>query len=379
LYETRSTPCKFINNSLVIGITIEQRHLGKCLYYHSLALTCMHNLCFSLVRDGLVITSTGLSCKYEDRYCVDAQEGFVTWETRESDVCGRDSYIVLYRGLSTKVVIKSAQSQEDVYTMYSVKDGKFLATLVQRQMKTICGIKIYTTDHPKLLVHEIRGGSPYFRQNSISAKNMDIFLYVNAKFTHIEGHMRRELTNMYETIIKEQCETRREVLKTQLALATIDPIEFAYVYMKKPGYTGIVMGEQIHLIKCNPVYVSIRKTQECFNELPVNYTNKEMFMSPRSHIIQRTGTPIACSVIMQPAFQLSGSWFASQNGLSKTVVPSSLSPAIKPTWTYTDAGLLATEGIYSSADLDKLRSQLANSPNLFSVLVATNTKHIVHP
>lgn len=198
--------------------------------------------------DDKIVLPGGVSCKYSDRYCVDAQEGFITWESRETEKCDRDSYMVLYRGVSTKVVIQSAHSREDVYTMYSVQDGKFLATLVQKVAKTICGIKVHTTDHPKLLIHEIRSGSTYFRQNPITSSNMDI-MYVNAKFTHIENHIRRELTSMYETMIREQCETRREVLKTQLALATLDPVEFAYAYMEKPGYTGIVMGEQIHLIQ----------------------------------------------------------------------------------------------------------------------------------
>lgn len=308
--------------------------------------------------DDKVVIPGGISCKHSEGFCVDAQEGFITWENKEAEKCDRTSYVVLYRGLSTKLVIQSPHSQEDAYTMYSIKDGKFLATLVQKSMKTVCGIKVYTTDHPKLLVHEIRGGSTYFKQDPLTASNMDIFLYVNAKFTHVENHMRRELTRMYETMVREQCELRREVLKTQLTLATMDPVEFAYLYMKKPGYTGIVMGEQIHLVQCNPVFVTVRKVSECYNELPVNYTNRPMFMSPRSHIIQKTGTPIACSMIMQPAFSLSGTWFAAQNGLSKTQTPFSLSPVVTPTWTYSDAGLLATEGVYSSEDLDKLRSHL---------------------
>lgn len=58
--------------------------------------------------------------------------------------------------------------------------------------------------------------------------------------------MRHELTSLYETLVLQQCEIRKDILKTQLALATMDPVEFAYVYMQKPGYTGVVMGEQVH-------------------------------------------------------------------------------------------------------------------------------------
>lgn len=108
------------------------------------------------------------------------------------------------------------------------------------------------------------------------------------------------------------------------------------------------------MIKCNPVFVSVRKVEGCYNELPVSYTGREVFMAPRSHILQKTGTSVACSVLMQPAFNLAGTWFTSGASLTKTI----LSPNSEVEWDNTDAGNLATEGIYSSNDLDKLRMQL---------------------
>lgn len=180
-------------------------------------------------------------------------------------------------------------------------------TLLDKGTKTICGIGVTVTDHPKLLVQEVRNGLYFFKPDSISAKNMDIFLYVNAKFTHIENHMRREMGTMYEVLITDLCETKQ----TQLSIATIDPVEFAYMYKQEPGYSAVVMGEQVHLIKCRAVFVSSRKTEGCFNELPVNYTGQPMFMAPRSHIIQKTGTPVTCSILMQPTYKLSGTWFSS--------------------------------------------------------------------
>ncbi|CAG5020869.1 unnamed protein product [Parnassius apollo] len=308
------------------------------------------------ISDNIVSSKTGLACKYTAGYCIDAYEGMITWDIITDDKCSMNSYLVLYRGRVSKIIIKSTYNSQDAYTMYSVKDGKFLATLIERGSKVICGITVIVTDHPKLLIQEVKNGLYYFKQDTLTAKNMDIFLYVNAKFTHIENHMRREISSMYETLVQEQCKTRRSLLQTQLSLATIDPVEFAYTYKQEPGYSAIVMGEQVHIVKCRAVYVTSRKTEGCFNELPINYTGQLMFMAPRSRIIQRTGTPVTCSVLMQPAFQLSNSWFVSQNGLTKKSEPSQLSPVTDTKWVYTDAGELATQGIYSYKDLDILRS-----------------------
>lgn len=154
----------------------------------------------------------------------------------------------LYRGYVSKIYVESEVSKSDAYTLYSIRDDKFLATLIHKGEKKICGIPTVITDHPKLLIQEIRNRMTYFEQSKIDAHNMDIFLYVNAKFTHSEQHMRRGLSKMYEIIVKEQCETKRQLLKTQLSVATIDPVKFAYIFTDKPGYTGITIGEQVHVI-----------------------------------------------------------------------------------------------------------------------------------
>lgn len=211
-------------------------------------------------------------CKYTDGYCIDANEGYITWTNVKAESCSRTSYQVLYRGYVSKVYVQSEVRKEDAYTLYSIKDDRFLATLLYKEEKKICGIPTIITDHPKLLIQEIKNGMTYFEQSRIEPNNMDIFLYVNAKFTHLDQHMRRELSRMYEIIVKDQCETKKQLLKTQLSLASIDPVEFAYVFTGKPGYTGVTIGEQVHVIQCKPVHVSSAKVEGCFNEMPVSYS-----------------------------------------------------------------------------------------------------------
>lgn len=196
---------------------------------------------------------------------MDAQEGIITWEAKPLESCARDSYLVLYRGLASKIAVKQSEKSTNAYTLHSIQDGKLLATLIEKGYKTVCGIKLAITDHPKRLVHEYKDGTSYFIKDPLSAKNMDIFLYVNAKFTHIERHMRKKMSRMYEIMLKEQCETKRDLLRRHRTLATLDPVEFAYAYIGQPGFTAVVMGEQLHLIKYNPEYVATRKTEGCYN------------------------------------------------------------------------------------------------------------------
>lgn len=128
--------------------------------------------------------------------------------------------------------------------------------------------------------------------------------------------------------------------------------------MEKPGYTALLMGEVVNLVKCKPVYVTVDKVNTCYMELPVNYSGKLYFMTPKSHILQKTGTPLTCTMFMQPSYHLEGKWFASSTQMILTKEPPMMAIDMKPTWSYTDAGDLAKAGIYDESDLSRLRSQI---------------------
>lgn len=310
------------------------------------------------VSDNVVVTPSGLTCPFVDGNCLDVETGFLTWDTTRRTGCDPTSYHVLYTGRSQKVTVLEQNSERVKYTLYSVKSGNFLATLIQQTKIEVCGMDMYTTDHSKILILEITKGVRYFKKDILPTKDMDLFLYVNAKFTHLEQHNRNELTRLYTTIMKETCEIKRHSLKTLLTVAAIDPVEFAYTYMGKPGYTGLLMGETINIVQCKPIYVTKATIDNCYLELPVNYSNRVYFMSPKSHILQKTGTPLTCSMFMQPNYKLENKWFASSNHLVLTKDPTIISVSMTPTWTYTNAGDLAKAGIYTEEDISRLRSQI---------------------
>lgn len=87
---------------------------------------------------------------------------------------------------------------------------------------------------------------------------MDIFTYVNSKFVYVARHSM--LT--------------QRVLKNALVLATQAPDDFVYFLMKCPGYMSIVAGEVMHVIKCVPMEVILRKDKEYYLQLPVTHENK---------------------------------------------------------------------------------------------------------
>lgn len=90
-----------------------------------------------------------------------------------------------------------------------------------------------------------------------------------------------------------------------MTLAYISPNDFAYDFMKGPGYTGSFSGEVIYIISCQVKLVNIRPIEEtCYKELPVFIDNKPGFMMQKTHLITKIGTEISCDPLLSPFYLL---------------------------------------------------------------------------
>ena len=221
---------------------------------------------------------------------------------------------------------------------------------------SVCNIRGYQTEHPKLIIVPKENSMTLFRVKPIIPTNIDMFAYVNSKFVYTERHIRTQMENLYQHLIKQKCELERDVLVMQLSIASYAPQEFAYLRMKEPGYTATLLGEVINIMKCQPVEVTIRKTDRCYNELPITYLNKTSFMSPKSHLIQFKATEIVCSSIVSSQYQLMNSWYGFSPDIHVVPHPAVLAPIQANKWEYMEPGSLANGGIYSSEDLEQFRN-----------------------
>lgn len=61
--------------------------------------------------------------------------------------------------------------------------------------------------------------------------------------------------------MQQRCELEVEVLRNTLSFAILLPDEFAYRLMKGPGYMTVTAREAIHVVKCIPVDITVRRHQ----------------------------------------------------------------------------------------------------------------------
>uniref|UniRef100_A0ABD2X044 Uncharacterized protein n=1 Tax=Trichogramma kaykai TaxID=54128 RepID=A0ABD2X044_9HYME len=167
--------------------------------------------------------------------------------------------------------------------------------------------------------------------------------------------LKGQLKEMYYSIVKSKCELERQVIENTLPIASQNPAEVAHKIMKDLGYTGVVAGEVLHIIKCLRVETQIRPTDECYEQVPVIYNNETLFLSPRTRILVGNGKQITCEGRLPTMFKIGQTWIRSLPKIIDAPQPEILSPKNSPKWRYVSPESLAISGIYSEKDTRKLR------------------------
>lgn len=331
------------------------------------------------LNSGRIILKSGTVCTLSDGFCIDSENGYTFWNPMPTTSCNFQQYDVLYEGVATKMV-----SNEDASlapTVYSLVTQDITFALTTTRGQPLCGYTLLSTEHPKLFVLETTKDDTFGNRGTVPVRNLDIFTYVNSKFVYVEKHVRQQMTSLYHNVVQQRCELEKEVLRNTLSFATLQPDEFAYRLMKGPGYMAVAAGETIHVIKCIPVDVSIRRTEECYLELPVTVRNSSLFLTPKSRILTKAGTVRECSYELPTTYFIEDTWvqFTPKAHVRETS-PQQLQPMTSLSWKYLTPGSLATSGIYSQADIDKLRNYImfpAEKPALLNTMARGMTGHAV--
>lgn len=292
--------------------------------------------------------STGTTCLLSDGTCLDMENGYTYWDSLSDDRCRFNNYQVLYEGLATRISDKSVGMLETVYALVS-KDITF--ALGKKGTETVCGYEIITTEHPKLVIYEMKGGSFFATKYLNSDSNLDIFTYINSKFIYVERHVRAQMKSLYKDLLLHRCNLEREMLKNSLAIAMIAPDLFAYNFMKAPGYYAQIQGEVLYMIKCVPVEVGVLKAVECSQQLQVQKNGETWYLQPRTHILVKTAIQTTCNDVIPTMFRIENIWYAFLPNAVEAVAPRVIKPQKEETWHYKDPMALGSTGIYRGTSL----------------------------
>lgn len=308
-------------------------------------------------RDEIRLRSQYL-CKFSSGYCMDAEEGETVWEMSPEESCSKNKHQVLYEGLAKTVVSKTRENPQEKITTYTVEAGQKIFALRITNPYRKCAFMMFMTEHPKLIIVPRQSHGFYFEKKPVPPGALDLLTYMNSKFVYVNKNIGDSIEEVFQHLSLQRCALEQKILNTQLTLATINPIEFAYSYTGKPGYTANTLGEVVYLIKCEPVEVTVRKTERCYAELPVAVSNRSMFMTPRTRLLQARGTEVTCNVFLRPMYRLFDAWYALSPSLVPAQPPTRVQPAAVTKYKFLSPADLATGGIYDETEIERLRDQI---------------------
>nr|WPV62264.1 MAG: glycoprotein [Wufeng shrew chuvirus 6] len=306
----------------------------------------------------------GATADYVLGHTFDEVYGYIFWKPEQlNHRCSHWSHAVLYEGMAMRY-------NSDVTTSTIVANNTLVTFALQlKKQQIICDVHGYTTDHPRLNIIIVNSNMLLPKLPALSPTQVDMFLYTNAKFVFFQHHFKGQLNDMFFGLHQRLCDIKYQLLIQLTTLAYISPEEFAWAYTQSPGITAVMAGEVLYLIKCTPVPITIRNTNECYNEIPVLYNNQTRFMKPRSHIISDFGSEKECNPLSEPLYFLEGKWVQLKPTPHAVENPLTLTATEKSIWSYKDIPNLLSSGLYSDTDLVDFRK---------SLLFPTEQKAIVH-
>ncbi|KAL7296737.1 hypothetical protein TKK_0010150 [Trichogramma kaykai] len=291
----------------------------------------------------------------QEQMAQDSEGGNSFWKTLPTDICNFHRYSVLYEGQAEKI---TDEGEEDARRVYAVTSQDITFGLTARKVESVCGYSVITTEHPRLFIFETVRGESFAKRSHIDASDLDLFSYMNSKFLYVERHIKYQIKNLYRDIVSERCRIERQTLKNSLAIASNSPDQFAYNFMKGPGYMALNAGEVIHILKCIPVEVRLQHGEHCYAELQVSRGNSTYFLTPKTHILKKKGTQVGCNMILPPYYLIDDVWYKILPKPTEAKDPITIRPESRPTWNYISPKYLATSGIYTEKDLDDLSRAL---------------------
>lgn len=328
------------------------------------------------LNSGKIILKSGTICTLKEGFCIDSEDGYTYWKPAPISACDFHQYSILYQGSATQI-----QGDDDTGTtiVYSLITQDITFALTKTREQQFCGYTLIHTEHPKLFILETTKRDSLQHQGPIPMENLDIFTYMNSKFVYVEKHIRHQMTSLYHNVMQQKCELERQVITNALSYATLQPDEFAYRLMKGPGYMAVTAGEAIYVIKCIPVDVTVRRTKECYTELPVVQRNNSVFLTPKSRILTKYGNQRDCSFELPTLYRIEDTWVQfTPDPQVRQLSPQQLQPMTSLSWKYLTPGPLASSGIYSEADIKRLREHImfpAEKPALLNSVARGLTGH----
>ena len=223
---------------------------------------------------GLGLT---LNCPYAKGWCVTGKGTFVWATTAPRKKCNT------YMTREVKGEIRTS-AEGDVFFSKSA-----MIHLALREPTIRCGMRVRTTDYPKIMFVEQKDipDNPMGRKiiRKLPTNELSAIVYSNLKSEFVYDRATDYAYRMFQDKMKAECRKKRMEEKAAFAAQAAEQRVFADGESTSLGHDwfGTASGEAWYQYRCFPYNVTFRTTGECYTALPVNLAplDRERFINRR--------------------------------------------------------------------------------------------------
>lgn len=300
------------------------------------------------IASGKVNILNSVACRLTDYSCFDDALGAFYWSPTQKSSCEKDGYSTPYTG-PIEVVQRPTSTRDD--QRFAVVTGPthiFAMKLLGNE--TACGQPMTLTEHPKLSIVFLPASavSPF----PPSGTEIDTMTYVNSKFLYTELRLHDRSVNISAHAMERRCQLQRQQLLQKLQLARDQPELISHIF-DQPGIIGRAVGELLYVADCPRTSVTLRRTDRCYDAVPVlNDRNESLFLTPITRIITCTAEPVPCDGPAGPAFNFGDGWVQLTPSPRRLTNPTTLQPDDDRVH-FQALDAISTAGLYSREEMEE--------------------------
>jgi hypothetical protein len=245
---------------------------------------------------------------------------------------------------------------QDTPVVLMTKAASDVLRFIRRTETIRCSSTVYSTNYDHFYVAKDLVTAA---KSMIQTTEIRLDQFLTNKMDYLYHSHLALIQDLYRDEVNRECETRREILRTQLAFAASNPDGATALLSNEKGIFGRVTGEALFIFKCLPVDVTPRDALECTKQMAVTYEGKDVFVEPITRIITALSTPMACSAITPQRYRLAPNVWVAIPQRTRVETPRSLSVIQSPKeLIFQSLDDMSKQGIYTPADIEKARKHL---------------------
>ena len=141
----------------------------------------------------------------------------------------------------------------------------------------------------------------------LSTLNANILQTISSSGTYLQHSIAKNMNSLLTELEYSDCQNKKNLLETEMVVAS--QLSSSNLLNQGHGYNVLDRGHVLQVTKCPETLVLVRNVEKCYEDLPVTFNGKEMFVDSMTKIIKDVSVEIDCISTQCSIFKIDKSFY----------------------------------------------------------------------